>query len=266
MIVGMERAQCSSWMLGMVLGYAGCVGGQTGESPGDPMHTGGDAACEAQAACSTTKPSAEELSAFGSQFGGETGDYEIHHTVGEAVERPTFIATGTLIGVEDGRKSYHGEVCDWVGADEREPPPDPCPSWIPSFGSFINLVIRTDSVLRGEVAIPGEDLRVELRWPNNLPLDGLVASAPLGARLLLLSHWVENAQEEAAPLEEAGILAPGSVADNLLTYQPYGVAFEDAEGLVSDAFYGEELALLLDAGGGAVRFDDLVSAVSAAVQ
>jgi hypothetical protein len=268
MIFGMERVLRGSWWLRTWLACASCAGGQTGESPGEPLalYTGGDGRCEAPV-CRGTKPSAEELGEFGDDFSGSgaIGDYEIFDTVAEAVAGPTFIATGWLVGIEQGRRSYNGELCI-PERPEDEASPGACVAWEPGYSSHVNLVIEAESVLRGEVPVPAEQLRLELHWPNNLSIDHLVVSAPLGARVLVLSHWVENARQEAAPLPEAGI-DQGFIADNLLAALPYGMALEDAEGFaVRQPFHGEDLALLIDPNGGAVRFDDLVHAVEAALE
>jgi hypothetical protein len=267
-MMGMRRVLRGSWWLGTWLACASCAGGQTGESPGEPLalYTGGDGRCEA-AVCRGTKPSAEELSEFGDNFsGGVVGDYEILRTIEEAVAGPRFIATGWLVGVEQGRRSYTGELCI-PERPEDEASPGACVAWEPSYSSYVNLVIEAEAVLRGEVPVATEHLRVEIHWPNNLPIDDLVAFVPLGARVLLLSHWVERAREEAAPLEEAGV-EPGNIAPNLLAAIPYGLALEDAEGFAARAFYFDsaDLAPLIDPNGGAVRFDDLVNAVEAALE
>jgi hypothetical protein len=264
MLLGMARVRRGIWGLGALLGCASCTGGQTGESPGEPfaLYTGGDGRCEAQA-CAGAKPSAEELSQFGNSI-GSGGNHEILGTVDEAVAAPTFIATGWLVGVEQGRRSYQGELCIAERPDD-EMSAGACVGWEPDYSSHVNLVIEAESVLRGEVPVSAEQLRIEFHWPNNRPIDGLLTSAPLGTRVLVLSEWVKNAHEEAAPLEEAGI-DPGYIADNLLATIPYGMAFEDAEGFTAPAFYGEDLALLVDPSGSAVRFDDLVSAVEAALE
>jgi hypothetical protein len=271
MMVGMERARRGGVILGTLLGWAGCAGGQTGESPGDhppaALYAGGDGRCEAEA-CAGPKPSGEQVQEFSGNASGPTRDYEVFESVAEAVERPELIATGWLIGVEHGRRGYFGDLCVRTegGYDaETEAPRGPCLEWEPGFSSYVNLVIEAEAVLRGDIPAPAKPLHVELHWPNNLAIDDFVASAPLGARVLIMSEWVDSAQEEAAPLETAGIDA-GNLRDNLLWLTPYGLAFEDAEGVVAPAFYGDELALLIDPSGGAVRFDALVSAVSAALE
>jgi hypothetical protein len=171
--------------------------------------------------------------------------------------------------VEHGRRSFLTNFC--VRTDEGsdadgETRPDSCVEWEPGYHSYVNLVIEAEAVLRGDIPLPAEPLHVEVNWPNNLPIDKFVASAPRGARVFVMSDWVDSAQEEAAPLVEAGI-DPGNLADNLLSLSPYGLAFEDAEGsVVKVARYGDELALLIDPSGGAVRFDALLSAVSAALE
>jgi hypothetical protein len=271
MMIGMERARRGGVILGALLGWAGCAGGQTGESPGDhppaALYTGGDGRCEAEA-CTGPKPSAEQVQEFSGNTSGPIGDYDPADSIEEAVARPAFIATGWLVGVEHGRRSDAGQLCVRVegGHDaEAERPLAPCVEWERGFHSHVNLVIEAEAVLRGKIPVPAKPLRVERHWPNNFPIDDYVASAPLGARVLIMSWWVDNAHEEAAPLEEAGI-DPGNLADNLLAAAPQGFAFEDADGIVVEPFYGGDLAPLLDPDRSAVRFDDLLSAVSAALE
>lgn len=271
MMIGMERARRGGFILGTLLGWAGCAGGQTGESPSDlppaALYTGGDGRCEAEA-CAGPKPSAEQVQEFSGNASGANEDYEVYDSITEAVARPEFIATGWLIGVEHGRRSDGGELCVRTegGSDaEAEGSRGACVERGRAFNSHVNLVIEAEAVLRGKIPVPATSLRVERHWPNDLPIDDYVASAPLGTRVLIMSWWVGNAHEEAAPLEEAGV-DPGHLADNLLAAVPYGFAFENTEGIVVEPFYGGDLALLLDPDRSAVRFDHLLSAVSAALE
>lgn len=196
-------------------------------------------------------------------FGGES-DYDILHSVDEVVaaEGP-LIVVGVLIDVEHGRKAYSGEGCIVTHPeDERSPCQGDGTELL--YNSYVNLVIQPEQFVRGSLAVPEADLHVELPWPNNLEIDELVASSPVGGRVLVLGEPVRNAREEAKPLVEAGLAAADSVADNLTQTGPYGLAFEDADGFVASAFGGENLALVLDASGAAVRFDDLVAAIESA--
>jgi hypothetical protein len=82
----------------------------------------------------------------------------------------------------------------------------------------VNLVIEAEAVLRDAVPMPAQHLRLEVHWPQNLSTERLLASAPIGAPVLVLSEWIAHARQEAAQFEQAGV-DPGYVADNLLEAQ-----------------------------------------------
>lgn len=98
------------------------------------------------------------------------------------------------------------------------------------FDSYANLQVREVEVLKGSLGDPSEHVHPEVPWPNNLPPDELVESAPVGARVIILGDHVPEALEEAQRLEEEGIPAVHTVKPNLVGLPPYGLLIESVDG------------------------------------
>jgi hypothetical protein len=83
---------------------------------------------------------------------------------------------------------------------------------------------------KGDFAKPRGNLHVELPSPINVEVDKLAKNAPKGSRVIVIGDPVPDAEEQARPLEEEGIVPPGSVAPNLLAVPPFGLVLESEEG------------------------------------
>jgi len=117
---------------------------------------------------------------------------------------------------------------------------------------------RSLDLLLGELSIEGESLLVEFPWPNNLPLDQLRATAPIGTELIVLAQNHRTAATLSGDLIEQGLSRP--IAPNLVQVTPWGMV---ARTRVTDANLAITGAVpLADAArsiGADVRgFDDLV--------
>jgi hypothetical protein len=152
------------------------------------------------------------------------------------IARSSLVAHGKLIGVTHGRKEFLGRGCTSIGViDERAP----CENNSDAsdgvlYASYVNLIFRARSTLKGTLPSPDSPISIEFPWPNNAPLDALFSEAPLCSDAVLFAEEVPSAAEAAAPLIEAGILASDAVAPNLFQVSPYGfvVPAEDGEAVM----------------------------------
>jgi hypothetical protein len=263
----MERGLSLSRVVGaLTLVIASCSGGQTGDSPSNPAREPAQHACHERRDCEPPAPTPENLDGFAraSGSGAEARDYDPPRSIEDAVQGAPLVIVGTLVAVTDGRKEYIGLECRLADPEDEtnrtcQGPPD-----VIAYSSHVNLVIDPELVIAGNLEKPDADLHVEFHWPNNLSIDPLRASAPLGARVLVLGWPVPDARAQAKPLEDAGLVPRDSVADNLYRFPPYGLAFADVDGFVADAFGGRELRLLIDPEA-PVPFDALIGEIQRSV-
>ena len=252
----------------LVIGLASCAGGQTGELPTDQgVPSSADTArCKTGGDCGSHPPNP-----FSDLVGGGSSRCIPASDLDQLTSTASVVMVGDLVAVAEGRKEYLGAGCD-VGEDET----GPCSDMVdPMFyASHVNLVVRPHTILKGTLEAPQANVHVEFPWPRNVAIDGLVASAPIGSRVILVGSWVRDARAQAKPFEDAGLLPPGSVADNLTRVGCYGPAFEYPSDLElqahdginnSPTFGGTKLALLIDPSG-MLRFDDAVEALARSVR
>ena len=258
--IDLGRPALALWLVCVL----GCVGGQTGESPGDE-DASAKAGCAKDNDC---EPSPRDPF---DQLGGLIDCGAPKDGIAGVTSDNDLVFAGELVDVALGRREYLGLTCTNEDPleDESAPPPE-CEDPRPYFDSYVNLVIRPEQVLKEGLKQTDTELHVEFPWPNARlpdgsveprPIDDLVAAAPLGARVVVAGQWVEGAREQQLPLEQAGLATPEMVADNLMMSggSCYGLAFEEVDGSISELLGGRALAGLLTPPSN--RFDDLLQAL-----
>jgi hypothetical protein len=234
-------------VLAVLLALNGCVGGQTGESPGEPEpdRVELDGGCQPP---DCPAPTPDSLDAFGSLLPTGMGrEVPPDGGIDEFVGKVDLVLAGELTGVGEGRNEYlFFPTCSDAATDVDERGSErPCDPTAPVYVSHVNLFVQPTTIFRGELEHAEAPIAVEFIWPRGAPLDRFFSTAPLGARLLLMAWRVREAEERARPLEDAGI--PGNIAPNLFHVGRYGLVFEGSDGLVHESFGGEDFTQLVDA-------------------
>lgn len=181
-----------------------------------------------------------------------------------ALNRWSAIHSGTPLDVDDMVRSIELVI---VGALGSTSPGRKAYAGPGSYDSYANLELRDVQVIKGTLPDPSQNAYVEVPWPNNIELKGLVDATPVGARVIVLADHVKGALEEAQTLEtEEGIDAVADVKTNLVSVPPYGLLVEGVDEQTHAPLLDLGAPLVVNGADALTNFEEAIAAIRVAAE